>query len=281
MKHFISGFFIGLLFLSCVSNPSVQTEKKQKETIIISKTPVLLKETLSFPDGMVDQYIKYTYDMELKRLLKKEVIDAARSEVIERTEYDYQDNYLSKETVFTSDGKEKFKHMYANNKDGLVLIDTSYDPKGKILSIQKNEYDENGLKILWRNYSGENILRAETIYSYENKKLVVASLKTGTGALSSKIRYEYDDEGKLQRRVYIDSKDMVEKTEELVYENAVLTEEIFKSLTNTITGVFIYGDIKDGVATKKIIKDGNGKIIDIRLFEYVIREDKKTVYTTE
>ena len=65
--------------------------KVAKQRTIVTKVPVLVKETSYYPDGLVDEYISYKLDQAEKVLVEKSTYDPSRPDPVERLVPEYAD----------------------------------------------------------------------------------------------------------------------------------------------------------------------------------------------
>lgn len=190
---------------SCVSSPSPSegraasaerpTEPVRKERIEEYQVPVVVKETRSFADGLVDRVTSYSYSADFASLLSATVARPTVATPIERVEYALdQAGRPARKTVFGSDGAVASGSAYEYDAAGLLVREVNRDAKNQVVSQSEWAY-QNGVKAAWRVLDPSGVTLARTEYRYEGGLLVEARLHGAGGALSGSIRYEYADFG--------------------------------------------------------------------------------------
>jgi YD repeat-containing protein len=274
-----------LLAFSCAGGPSAISGaskskaapvKVKKERTLVVRTPVLLKETTFYPDGLVDTYSIYAYDETQSKLLEKKSFDPARSDPIERVVSAYQDGKLSAEEVYDADGKVKLRREFALDPAGRVATERLLDAKGAVQSSSTYAYDAAGNRTEWRVLDAGSVLRAVTSYSYEGGKLVLIEMRGTSGAKTGSIAVEYGASGLEIKRSYFAADGSLQKFEARVYEGSRLvaleTHRADASLSSKVA--YAYGP--DGELLSATETDSASAVREIRKFEYRIREDQKT-----
>jgi hypothetical protein len=141
--------------ISCVSQPAAPVtveesvdadssattdEKVRKERVEEYRTPVVLKETVRFADGLVDRVVTYTYDDGYRHLLSTVARKPSSVEPFERVAYDYRDGMLVEKSVFGPDGALSSKSNYSY-LEGDLTRETILDGKGVIQSSSEWAWD--------------------------------------------------------------------------------------------------------------------------------------------
>jgi len=274
-----------LLSLSCAGGPSAISSaskskaapaKVKKERTLVVKTPVLLKETAFYPDGLIDTYSIYSYDETQSRLLEKKSFDAARGDPIERVVSEYQDGKLSAELVYDADGKVKLRREFSLDAAGRVVSERLLDAKGTLQSASTYAYDAAGNRTEWRALDAASLVRAVTGYSYEGGKLVLIEMRGASGAKTGSISVEYGASGLESKRSYFAADGSLQKFETRVYEGgrlaALETHRADASLSSKVA--YTYGAAGEMLSATET--DASSAVRETRKFEYRIREDQKT-----
>lgn len=255
--------------------PEVKAPERKERTVIV-KTPVLVKETTYYPDGLVDEYIVYAYDGDNRRLLTTTTFDAARPDPIERVESEYgADGRLVAENTYDAEGKLKQRREYAYDAAGLLVSERSLDSKSQAQSSSTYAYDEKGNRKEWRAFDGKGLLKAMTQYSYSGGRLSLIELHDAGGALTGSIKIELESAGPVEKRSYLGADGSLQKYELYAYQNGQLIRLEMRRADGSLaeTQSYEYGAL--GELLSSSLADGSGKLREKRGYEYVVREDQK------
>lgn len=167
----------------------------RRERIEEYQVPVVVKETRSFADGLVDRVTNYAYSADFASLLSVTVTRPTVAAPVERVEYTLgQAGRHARRTVFGSDGAVASSSAYEYDAAGLLIREINRDANNQVVSLSEWSY-QNGLKAAWRVLDPSGLTLARTEYSYDGGLLVEARIHAAGGALSGSIRYEYADFG--------------------------------------------------------------------------------------
>jgi hypothetical protein len=247
-------------------------EKVAKQRTVVTKVPVLVKETSFYPDGLKDEYSTYKLDEAKRNILEKVTYDAARAEPTERLVSEYKDGVLAAETIYESDGKVRTRRELSYDGQGRLVSERVLDAKGKGQSSSSYSYDDKGRKVEWRALDGSGSLKALTSYSYGADGLAAMNLKNASGASTGSIKLEYQG-GKLARRSYLAMDGSLQKYEAYVYADGRLSAVENRRADGSLASKtsYEYGPI--GEVLKTVESDSSSSVKGYSLYEYVIRED--------
>lgn len=189
---------------SCVSSPQSSggqaaadrpPEPVRKERVEEYQVPVVVRETRSFADGLVDRVTSYAYSSDFASLLSVTVTRPTVATPIERVEYALdQAGRHARKAVFGSDGALASSSTYEYEGAGLLIREINRDAKNQIVSQSEWSY-QDGLRTVWRVLDPSGAPLARTEYRYEGGLLVEARMHAAGAAFSGGIRYEYADFG--------------------------------------------------------------------------------------
>lgn len=258
--------------------PAPAPAKVQKERTVIVKVPVLLKETVFYPDGLVDEYVTYKYDQAMVRLLEKATFDPSRPEPIERAVYEYAgDSRLPlAEAVYEADGRIRIKREFAYDASGRLLSERLLDAKGQLQGSSTWVYDAQGRKAEWKVLDGKGLLQATTLYAYNGAGRVERiDMKNAAGGSTGAIKVEYAGTGQVEKSSYLAADGSLQKYELTdAKEGRALSFASHRpdgSLAQALA--YEYGPLGELLASR--LSDGQGRLKERRAYEYAVREDKK------
>jgi hypothetical protein len=253
-------------------------EKQRKERIVVTKVPVLIKETAYYPDGLVDEYFTYKYDANLAKLLEKDTFDPARPDPIEKLISEASAEAAAADTTYDADGKIKVRHEYTLDQAKRVVNERVLDAKGSPQSSSSYAYDASGNRLEWKAFDGKGNLKAVTLYTYNSGRLVNVDMNDGNGGKTGSIALDYDGSNLLVKRSYKAPDGSVQKYEAYTYASSgnkpdsVETHRADGALVSKIA--YTYGDL--GQILSAITSDALGAIKDRRAYEYSVRVDQRT-----
>jgi len=271
-----------VLFASCASTggaPAPAAPQKVATTRTVAvKTPVLVKESSFYADGLLDEYTIYKYDDSKTRLLEKATYEASRPDPLERVVSEWKDGRLAVDTAFDADGKMKLRREYAYDAAGRLANERVLDAKAQPQSSSAYLYDGKGAKVEWRAFDGSGLLRAVTRYSPGRIDLLDAA-----GKAAGAIVVESGADGRPLKRSYLAADGSLQKIELYSYAGgsaaggagepgALETRRADGSLASRTT--YSYGALGELVSSRT--EDGAGAARESRRYEYSIREDTKT-----
>lgn len=272
-----------VLSVSCASpqgaKPSAtkpQPEKQRKERIVVTKVPVLVKETSLYADGLVDEWFVYKYDSGFMTLASKETFDSSRADAIERLVTEVVNGRITGDNIFDAEGKVRTRHEYQYDAAGNEIAEKVLDSKGQTQSSSSYAWDSKGNRTEWKAFDAKGVLKAVTTYTYADGKPSLITMKDGTGNLTGSIALENDSKGLVAKKTYKAPDGSVQKTETYAYSNGLpVTVEIRRADgALVLKTVNTYGELGQLLTT--VTTDAAGSIKDRRTFEYTIREDSKT-----
>jgi len=275
-----------LLASACVSTPpdttetveavSAATEKVQKERVEEFKTPIVIKETIRFADGVIDRVIAYTYDDGYKHLLSTSTTKPSATDPIERAVYAYDNGMLAVKTVYGSDGTVQSRTTYGYDADGHEIKETVLDGKDIVQSVSEWTWS-GGKKVSWRVVSAAGATLAKTDYVYDQDLLVASSLYDGSGTPKGRITYTYGDAKALVAVTYINAAGAQDgRTEYTIKDGRPITESMYRADGRLERKVaYEYG--AEGAVQKKITADASGTPREITTYDNAYRTDTRTV----
>jgi len=276
-------FALSLVSLSsCAGSPAAKPEAKSaapakaaaKTRTVVTKVPVLVKETTFYSDGLVDGYTAYKLDGANKLLLEKSKFDASRPDPVERTVYEYKDGLETAESLYESDGKLRSRREVGYDAAGRLVSERLVDAKGALLASSAYAYDAKGRKTEWKALDASGAAKAVTNYVYGPDGLASVEMRDSAGKLTGTIKSEYSG-GKLARRVYTGAGGEIQKTEVYAYAGALPASlELRKADGSLITKTgYEYGS--SGELLKATDFLASGSVSSYTTYEYAIRQDTK------
>jgi len=251
-------------------------EPVRKERIEEFKTPVAVKETITFADGVVDRVITLSYDKENRLLLSTTAKKPSTPDPVERVVYEYQDAMLTVKSTFGSDGSLQSKSQYAYQKSGELIRETILDGKGVVQSISEWTWD-NGKKASWQIISAAGLVLAKTEYFYEGEVQKNAKLYDGAGNVKGSIDYSYAEGNILTAVKYFDAAGAQDgRIEYTIKDGRVVQEDTYRydgRLERRLS--YEYG--KDGALLRKTLADSSGKAREVTTVENAYRTDTRVV----
>lgn len=275
-----------LLASACVSTPpdttetveavSASTEKVRKERVEEYKTPVVLKETVRFADGVIDRVISYTYDDGYKHLLSTSTTKPSAADPIERAVYAYDNGMLAVKTVYGSDSAVQTRTTYGYDADGHETKETVLDGKDVVQSVSEWTW-KDGKKLSWRVLSAAGLPLAKTDYAYDKDLLVASSLFDGSGTPKGRITYAYGEGNALVSITYLNAAGAQDgRTEYTIKDGRPVTESVYRAdgrLERKVS--YEYG--AEGAVLKKTSVDASGTAREITTYDNAYRTDTRTV----
>ena len=275
-----------ILAISCASSPSATSKPAPeaapkapvlKERIVTLRTPVLVKETVFYPDGLVDTYSVYKYDDSLTRLLEKTTFDPTRPDPIERvvSEYDAK-GILADELDYGSDGSLRVRHDMTWTAGRLLAYENGQDAKGIGQFSSSYTYNQLGNRSLWQAFDGSGALRATTSYAYDSgNRLVLIEIRNPANALTGSIKIIYAADGSAETWAYLGSDGSLQKSEVSILKNGKILRFEVRHPDNSLAEATDYTYGPDGERLTALLSDASGKVKEKRSFEYLVRQDQK------
>ncbi|MDA8409774.1 MAG: hypothetical protein M0001_05205 [Treponema sp.] len=274
-----------VLVMSCASAPKsapkpaapAPTAPVQKERTVTVRTPVLVKETVFYPDGLVDTYTTYTYDDSLNRLLQKTTFDPTRPDFIEKVVSEYDANGIhTDDLVYGSDGSLKVRHDLTWTPGKLLASEKGQDAKGIPQFSSTYAYDQAGNRTEWKAFDGSGALRATTTYAFDsNKHLMLIEMRNAANALTGSIKVSYAADGSTETWAYLHADGSPEKSEVSILKNGQVLRFEVRRPDNSLAEATDYTYGPDGERLTAVLSDAAGKVKEKRSFDYRIRTDQK------
>jgi hypothetical protein len=276
-----------ILVVSCVSKPAAPvaaaaappvTEapaKVAKQRSVVTKVPVLAKESHFYADGLLDSYDLYKLDAAKKDLVEKDSFDVSRPEAVLRLVPEYKDGLLSAESVYESDGKLRSRRELSYDASGLLVQERSLDAKGKQQSASTYSYDAKGRKAEWRALDGSGAVKASSAYIYGADGLARIEMKDSGGAATGSMKLEYKG-GKLAKRSYFGADGALQKYEVYSYDGAQPSSIEYRRSDGGLVSKTAYSYGSLGEVVKAVEYSASGAPGASTTYEYVVREDSST-----
>jgi antitoxin component YwqK of YwqJK toxin-antitoxin module len=249
--------------------------KVAKTRTIVTKVSVLVKETTFYSDGLVDGYTVYKLDGDKKAVVEKDKFDAARSEPVERSVFEYKGGREIAESIYESDGKLRSRRELGYDSAGRLSSDRLVDAKGVVLSASAYSYDASGRKTEWRALDGSGAVKATTGYSYGPDGLVAVEMRDAAGTVTGTIKSEYEG-GRLARRVYTGASGEAQKSEVYVNSGARPASMELRRSDGSLVAKTAYEYGSSGELAKATEFLPSGAASSYTTYEYVVREDSST-----
>jgi hypothetical protein len=247
-------------------------QKIAKQRTVVTKVPVLVKETSFYSDGLVDQYITYKFDDAKKLLLEKATYDTSRSDPVERLAFEYKDGRETAETLYESDGKVRSRRELSYDAKGLLASERVLDSKGTVQSSSAYAFDAKGRKTEWRVLDASGSAKALTSYVYGTDGLSAIEMRDIGGKVTGTIKLEYAA-GKLDKRSYFGPDGALQKYEAYVYSGELLSSLESRRADGSLEGKTAYDYGSSGELAKASEYDASGALRSSTGYEYMFRED--------
>ncbi len=272
------------LVLSCAGGASVSASEEasggvaadQKSAggqLVLTKTPVLVKWTSFYPDGLIDQYAVYKLSEDLRLVLEEMIYDASRPEPVQRIVYDYADGRLSREIIYEAEGGIRSRKEISYDSAGRAVSEKTFDAKDVLISSSTYSFDAAGKMSEWRAMDGTGTVLANVSYRWEDGRLSKIEMTDSSGALSGTVELDYGKNGLPAKRLYRDAAGKLEKYETYSYKGISLVSiERRRSDGKLITmTVYTLGELGERLAETNY--DGSGVVLGTVAYEYKVREE--------
>ncbi|MEI6874594.1 MAG: hypothetical protein WCL50_05620, partial [Spirochaetota bacterium] len=255
--------------------------KVRKERTFVVKTAVVLKETVFYPDGLVDEYTLFSYDPTMQKLLSRASYDPSRVDPVEKVLSEYgASGKLAAEVTYGSDGSLKSRREVAWSEDknypDLLLSERGLDAKNQVQYSSTYEYDKAGHRSAWRAFDAKGALKATTTYTYDAKgRLLLIELRNGANVGTGSIKVEYSADGNSEKRSYLAADGSLQKFEVTLQKDGKASRFEIHRADGSLAEVSDYtlGPLGERLATATT--DGAGKVREKKSAEYAVREDQK------
>jgi hypothetical protein len=269
---------------SCASKASVPAQmpapgaqagapgKVAKQRTVVTKVPVLVKETSYYSDGLVDEYITYKLDDTKKNVVEKATFDPSRPDPVERVVTEYGEGRPTAESIYDSDAKLRSRRELGYDFSGRLISERMLDANGKAQSSSAYAYDAEGRKTEWKALDGSGAVKAISSYTYGGKDLTGVAIKDSGGTLSGTIKLDYAD-GALAKRSYFGADGTLQKYEAYLYEGGRLAALENRRADGSLASRVAYEYGSSGELAKASEYDSSGALKGYTTYEYVVRED--------
>ncbi len=258
------------------SEPAIPSGPVRKERIETYTVPVVIKETVSFADGLVEKVITYTYDEGYKKLLSTVSRKPNAKNPLESASFEYSGELVSSKSAFGPDGNRISKCDYLYGTDGELVKETILDGKGLVQSVSEWVWD-NGRKSAWRVLTGSGLIQAKTEYFYEVDQLAGARLFDGSGNAKGRIDYIYNDDDALVQVKYFTAGGSPDGRIDFVVKDGLVTQESVYRADGRLERRLSFEYGTDGALIKKSLADSAGRTREITAFEHAYRTETRTV----
>lgn len=305
MKFYVAPIVSAILFASCASTGSIPQKEaapavspatavstapaspaansaavaepaKKQSRVITIKVPVEKKSLVKFADGSLDEYTLSDYDG-ANVLLLTQTRYSASGALLERTDFSYTDGKVTTKTVKDGDGKVTSQRLYTYNPQGLLIKEFAQDGAGKPISTFEYAYDAKGDRTSWIVKDSKGVEVAQTVYTYKDGRLQGAELRDGTGKKTGSGLYEYTADGKIRAQKYYNALDSLIRIESTYWDGDRVQREERTTAGGQVQQRIDYTYGSSGELTQKVIEDFVGKSKKIIQYEYVFRDEQKTV----
>ncbi len=226
-----------LLFLgACSDKPVNGTDfKNQTAEVMVDD---FTAEFIFGENGLVEKEKKFYDNQEITYEYYECYEYNEKDQITKRYATDLEGNILEKHDLFEMSYNEngginkitnkEFLYNFVYNGDGSLKGYTKYEGT-QIISAVYYEYDENGNKVKEVTRNAENEATSETVYTYNEKGLVVSgetvSGKTinSKGNVTNEVAYEYDENGLVTK--FTRTKQKETRTTVYEYKDGVLVKE--------------------------------------------------------
>ena len=270
-------------FAGCASAPLPPVEEPvpaapvaaEKEEVpqtkkIVEEVQIVSKELAYYWDGVLASYRVYKYaDEGIQKL--EEVLHDSDDEVQERIVYKYEDGNCRTSQTFNESGDLLNYHTYRYNSNRQVVEDAFFNSKEELQTREEYEYDEEGRKIRWEVFNGDNALLSYSLYIYEGDLNTRIENYSPSGKSMDYFVLEYTPEGSLAKEVWYTEEEDVKETKVFTYENNLLTEQTFLRGNGSVRRRVKHAYNDAGYPVEQVFLDGGGDIQERITYEYITR----------
>lgn len=258
--------------------PEKEPEKAPEpvyETVII---PLQTRETVYFPDGVVDRFTETAY-IDDSALVKREDTYNTYEELIESVTFEYDGDKPVKELVYGPDSRLRSYQLLEYNDDGLLSGRGSYDARDNLQTRSTYEYDDRGRKTRWNVYGGSKNILSYTDYLYDDEgRLSEMKIYAPDGTLEDGFSYEYAASGSLPvRQIQYTAAGSVVQVVEFTAEDNRVMEKRSLTASGGIEYRFTYEYGDHGELLRESVYSGSGDLIEYFEMEYRIYEETRLV----
>jgi len=280
MKYLYSGLLAALLVMtSCVTEPkpvpaaAVPAAPVAPVAVVAAPVPVplIIKETISYADGIVDRVVTYEYaegsfEYSAKVSRKPSLVDP-----VERVLRTFAGDRIAGQKTFDAAGLLVSESVYEYNAAGLLTRETIRDAKGITQSVSDYKYSAAGQKTSWVVLNAAGNVLAQTDYAYNaTGSLKQIAMSKGAGIATGTAEYEYDAEKRLVGLTYYTPAKTVERRTVYAWKDGNIAEETVYRSENRLERryKYTYGSNRE-ILTRTLV-DAGGANREITVSEYRI-----------
>ena len=257
-----------------------KAEPVLRERIEEYQVPVILKETKTFADGIVDQITENTWSPDYTRILSSLTRKPSLPEPVSRTNYTYSDGILTSRSSFGPDNALQNRSTFDYDAQGRLIRETMADGKGVTQSVSEWAWSEER-KTEWRVLDATGRILAKTAYRYENDRLSELQMSDGAGNSTGRGVYQYNDEGQLVGIRYFNAAGTPQDRIEYSLENGRLIHEKSYRADGRLERGLLYNYGPEGQILSKTLTDASGRRRESTSFDYSFRTETRTVFYYE
>ncbi len=279
MKHFYTWLFVMLIVLtSCVGTPKASPSAATPTAsapVAIAKPPVpvplVLKETISYADGIVDRVVSYDYaegsfDYSAKTSRKPSLVDP-----VERVVRAFANSKISGQKTFDAASLLVSESLYEYTPAGLLKRETMRDAKGIIQSVSEYGYNAGGQKTSWIVLDAAGNALAQTDYAYNAAgALKQIAMSKGAGIATGTAEYELNAAGQLIALTYFTPAKTVERRTVYTWKDGTISEETVYRAENRLERKYKYTYGPNGEVLTKTLVDAGGANREVSAYEYKV-----------
>jgi hypothetical protein len=254
-----------------LTHQNIEIEDREKnEEEEIKAVSLITKEISYYADGVLDEYIVYTYRENSTEILKEEVYTDEDS-IIGSVVYKYQNGNLVEKVNLNWDGNLRSYRVYAYNDKGQLVTESLFDENERVQSVSEYDYDSGNNKVKWRLYDGDGAMLAYNTYSYENDKNSKIDFYNPSGKLQKYIVIEYDESFNKVKESFFHPDGKLENYTDFEYRGGLLVSEKSYKAKGSLTNSIDYEYDDNGNIIKMQYFNHKQELTEIKEMEYVQR----------
>jgi hypothetical protein len=240
------------------------------------RVPVVLRETKTFADGLVDQTTEHTWSGDYARMISSIIRKPSLPEPAGKTSYEYKDGMLAVRINYGSDGAVLNRSSLDYDAASQPVRETVADGKGVVQSVSEWSWTD-GLKTEWRVLDAKGLALAKTLYRYQDGLLAELLMYDGAGNSTGRGEYRYNGDGALVGIQYFSAAGNPQDRVEYVIEGGVPVQEKSFRADGRLerSRLFEYGP--EGQVLKMTLADASGRHRESTSYEYAFRTETRTV----
>ncbi|HAP43691.1 MAG: hypothetical protein A2087_03505 [Spirochaetes bacterium GWD1_61_31] len=230
--------------------------------------PLVIRETFSYADGVVDRYFEYEYD-DQHRLAVRLTRTVSQSEPLETMRRQYAAEHLTRQQQFNASGELVSTIAYSYDAAGNLVRESLLDGLDRPQTVSLFSWDAAGRRVDWQVFNGEGTLQARSEYAYDAAgQLQSIRLLNGAGVLVETAEYLYRADGLLDGITYASAQGTTVRRVVYAYVNGQRSEEtLFRSGTRLERRV-VYAVGELGEDLQHQVYDAAGVLREQVTFEY-------------